>query len=218
LITGYNTDVRHGNRVFHVQTEDKGMSNPKIETLIYVGGEILDSYRSGYDDLLAGPPVPDSTIQARMDDQHKAVIRDIKNGKYDMTPADPQSGEQQVFNDRPLDQAILEYLQQEGDVDTLELVLSDPLTPTFGNAFSFSLRARLCISQNPVAGADVVLRLVSSLKKAVVLLTGRTDADGLFSGTVELPPSQPGNCAIVLSCAADSGSDEVRALLTTEAS
>ena len=38
MITGYNTDVRHGNRIFHVQTEDKGLGNPKIETLIYVGG------------------------------------------------------------------------------------------------------------------------------------------------------------------------------------
>jgi len=211
MITGYNTDVRHGNRIFHVQTEDKGMSNPKIETLIYVGGEILDSYRSGYDDLLADPPIVDSTIQARMDDQHKAVIRDIKNGKYDVTPSDPQAGDQQVFNDRPLDQAIL---QQEGDVDTLELVLDESLRPTFGAPFRFGLRVRLCISQNPVAGAEVVLRLVSSLKKATVLLSGRTDAEGHFSSTVELPPSQPGNCAVVLSCAAESGSDEVRALIT----
>ena len=84
MITGYNTDVRHGNRVFHVQTEDKGQANPKIETLIYVGGEILDSYRSAYEDLMASPPVSESAIQGRMDDQHRAVIRDIKNGKYDL--------------------------------------------------------------------------------------------------------------------------------------
>ena len=118
MITGYNTDVRHGSRVFHVQTEDKGLGNPKIETLIYVGGEILDNYRSSYEDLLGGP-ISDPAIQARMDEQHKAVIRDIKNGKYDTTPAEGEAAEQQAFNDRPLDQAILEYLQQEGDVDTL---------------------------------------------------------------------------------------------------
>ena len=215
MITGYNTDVRHGSRVFHVQTEDKGLANPKIESLIYVGGEILDSYRGGYEDLLAAPPIQDHAIQARMEDQHKAVIRDIKNGKYDTTPNDTRLAEQAVFNDRPLDQAILEYLQQEGEVDTLELVLEEPLTPTFGAAFHFSLRARLCISQNPVVGADVVMRLVSSLKKAVVLLSGRTDAEGVFAATVDLPPSQPGNCAIVLSCTSEAGSDELRALLTT---
>ena len=208
MITGYNTDVRHGNRVFHVQTEDKGLSNPKIETLIYVGGEILDSYRSSYEDLTVAPPVTESVIQSRMDEQHRAVIRDIKNGKYDLTP--PDLLEQQAFNDRPLDQAILEFLQQEGDVDTLELVLDQPLKPAFGSLFKVQVRARLCQSQSPVAGAEVAVKLVSSLKKATGLLSGKTGVDGSYEGEVQLPPSQPGQCAVVVSCSSDQGFDEVK--------
>ena len=46
MVTGYNTDVEHDGRVYHVQTEDKGTDNPMIETLVYRGGEILDP-RSG---------------------------------------------------------------------------------------------------------------------------------------------------------------------------
>lgn len=214
MITGYNTDVRHGNRVFHVQTEDKGLANPKIETLIYVGGEILDSYRSSYEELVAGGThVEETVIQGKMDEQHKAIIRDIKNGKYDTTPG--EVAETQIFNERSLDQAILEYLQAEGEVDTLELVLDSPLRPTFGSVFSLQMRARLCHSQNPVGGAEVSIRLVSSLKKATTLLTGKTDGEGLFKGSVELPPSQPGQCAIVVSCASDFGNDELKALVTT---
>jgi len=209
MITGYNTDVRHGNRVFHVQTEDKGRSNPKIETLIYVGGEILDSYRSSYGDLLAHPPVSEPAIQGLMDDQHRAVIRDIKNGKYDPTP--PDLIEQEAFNDRPLDQAILEFLQQEGDVDCLELVLDQPLKPAFGSLFRVEVRARLCQSQSPVSGAEVAVKLVSSIKKASSLLSGRTSGDGLFVGEVQLPPSQPGQCAVVVSCTSDQGFDELKA-------
>jgi len=213
MITGYNTDVRHGSRTFHVQTEDKGMGNPKIETLIYVGGEILDNTRGTYEDLIAGGQASEAQIQARMDEQHKTVIRDIKNGKYDSTPQDPELAEATVFTDRSLDQAILEYLQQEGDVDTLELVLDEPMKPTFGCAFSFKIRARLCISQNPVVGADVAIRLVSSLKKATTLFVGKTDSEGIMAGQVELPPSQPGHCAIVVTCASESGSDELRTLI-----
>ena len=209
MITGYNTDVRHGSRVFHVQTEDKGLGNPKIETLIYVGGEILDNYRASYEDLVAAPPVSEATVQARMDEQHRAVIRDIKNGKYDQTP--PDLLEAQAFNDRPLDQAILEFLQQEGDVDTLELVLDRPLKPAFGSLFKVNVRARLCQSQSPVNGAEVAVKLVSSLKKATGLLSGRTGTDGTFSGEVQLPPSQPGQCAVVVSCSSEQGFDEVKA-------
>lgn len=210
MITGYNTDVRHGNRVFHVQTEDKGIGNPKVETLIYVGGEILDSYRSAYEDLIASG-MQEDVLQARMDEQHKAIIRDIKNGKYDPTP--PDLLEQQAFGGRPLDQAILEYLQQEGEVDTLELVLDQPLHPIFGEVFRFQVRARLCGSQKAVPGAEVSVKLVSSLKKAVGLVSGKTDADGRYVGEIVLPSSQPGQCAVVVSCLSDQGFDEVKAVL-----
>jgi len=43
MITGFNQDVTFKNKVYHVQTEDRGKSNPVIESLIYVGGEILAS-------------------------------------------------------------------------------------------------------------------------------------------------------------------------------
>ncbi len=149
-----------------------------------------------------------------MEEQHGAGIRDVKNGKYDTTPSEAAPLEQSVFNDRPLDQAILEYLAHEGEIDTLELVLDHPIRPIFGRPFQFSIRARLCASQSPVPGADVTVRLISSFKKASTLTAGRTDADGSFATEVDLPPSQPGHCAVVISCVSDFGNDEMRALIT----
>src|SRR5205809_235221 len=43
VITGFNTDIRHNDKVYHIQTEDKGLQNPYIESLVYVGGDILAS-------------------------------------------------------------------------------------------------------------------------------------------------------------------------------
>lgn len=211
MITGYNTDVRHGNRVYHVQTEDKGLTNPKVETLIYVGGEILDSYRSAYEDLLVKGALEEGTLQARMEEQHKSIIRDIKAGKYDATP--PDDVEKEAFNDRPLDQAILEFLQREGDVDTLEVVLDQPLKPVFGEAFPLNFKVRLSRSQAPVVAAEVTVKLVSSLKKAVVLEAGKTDGAGVYMAEVRIPPSQPGQCALLVTCASEQGMDEVKALI-----
>ena len=51
MITGYNTDVKHKSRVFHVQTEDKGAGNPCVESLVYVGGEILATRRMSYAEM-----------------------------------------------------------------------------------------------------------------------------------------------------------------------
>lgn len=215
MITGYNSDVRHGSRTYHVQTEDKGLANPRIETLIYVGGEILDSTRSSYEDLLEGAESPEFQVQQRMDAQHRAVIQDIRNGKYDVTP--PDHLEPTAFNDRTLVEAILEHLAQEGEVDTLELVLDRPLVPAFGTPFHIEVRARLCHSRAPVADADVAVKLVSGLRRTTPLAAGRTDALGRYAGEVVLPLSQPGHCAVVITCTSPQGADEWQALVEVPA-
>jgi len=82
MITGYNTDVRHGELVFHVQTEDKGLANPSIESLIYVGGQVVASRRSSYAQLLAEGK-DEKEIVALMDHQHRTMIAAIRHGKFD---------------------------------------------------------------------------------------------------------------------------------------
>lgn len=82
MITGYNTDVRHNDVVFHVQTEDKGLSNPFIESLIYVGGQVLASKRASYAELLASGK-EEKDILVLMDHQHRTMIAAIRHGKFD---------------------------------------------------------------------------------------------------------------------------------------
>jgi hypothetical protein len=82
MITGYNTDVRHGEVVYHVQTEDKGAANPFIESLVYVGGQVLASKRASYADLLAEGR-EEKELVALMDHQHRTMIAAIRHGKLD---------------------------------------------------------------------------------------------------------------------------------------
>ncbi|HEY2293255.1 MAG TPA: hypothetical protein VGM86_21355, partial [Thermoanaerobaculia bacterium] len=82
MITGYNTDVRHGEVVFHVQTEDKGVSNPYIESLVYVGGQVLASKRASYAEMIAEGK-EEKDIVALMDHQHRTMIAAIRHGKLD---------------------------------------------------------------------------------------------------------------------------------------
>src|SRR5687767_1039097 len=82
MITGYNTDVRHNDVVFHVQTEDKGRGNPCVESLVYVGGQVLATKRSGYADLLREGK-GEKDIVALMDYQHRLMIAAIRSGKLD---------------------------------------------------------------------------------------------------------------------------------------
>ncbi len=82
MITGHNTDVKYGDVVLHVQTEDKGQSNPTIESLIYFGGQVVVAKRASYADLLRDGKGEDE-IMALMDHQHRMMMKAIQAGKFD---------------------------------------------------------------------------------------------------------------------------------------
>jgi len=41
VVPGFNHNIKHKGRIFHVQTEDSGPKNPHIITHLFVGGNIL---------------------------------------------------------------------------------------------------------------------------------------------------------------------------------
>jgi hypothetical protein len=83
-VSGFNHNITHRQRVFHVQTEDSGVNNPTIVTLLYVGGNILAQKKTSYTELLGSPNVAEQ-VRARMEEQHKEMLRSVVAGKYDAT-------------------------------------------------------------------------------------------------------------------------------------
>lgn len=82
MITGFNTDIEHDGVVYHVQTEDKGLDSPIILSLVYVGGTILASKRSPYEDLIA-EGFSDEVLAERLKRQHRLICAAINSGRID---------------------------------------------------------------------------------------------------------------------------------------
>ena len=82
MITGFNTDIEHEGTVYHVQTEDKGLDSPIILSLVYVGGTILASKRSPYEDLIA-TGFSDEVLAERLKRQHRLICAAINSGRID---------------------------------------------------------------------------------------------------------------------------------------
>ncbi len=82
MIPGFNHNIKHKGRVFHVQTEDSGPKNPHIITHLFVGGNILASKKTKYDEIL-GHEAWEKTVRSMMEDQHKQMLRNLINGAYD---------------------------------------------------------------------------------------------------------------------------------------
>jgi hypothetical protein len=82
-LLGYNNNVRHKNRVFHIQTEDSGVKHPHVITHLFMdGGRILKSVKRSYGEHVGSDGLAD-TVRQMMKEQHKAMFIALRDGEYD---------------------------------------------------------------------------------------------------------------------------------------
>jgi len=94
MITGSNTNIRHGGRLFHVQTEDSGRRNPHVISHLYFSGTILASEKTDYSDRLnLESETLAKDVRALIEEQHKQMLRRLKRGDYDAVISQRLDGE-----------------------------------------------------------------------------------------------------------------------------
>ncbi len=328
MITGFNTDVKHETRVFHVQTEDRGLANPVVESLVYVGGEILMSKKSPYRDLISGDHVDEKALREMMDLQHRRVIEAVRRGRLDKgkigeapsdwaddtlpstekispaalaavsailaAPREPLPGDRPaagkptrvvtstaspVFVPAPpsapaappaaaaappavaasasaahgaiperraavpstrapaapppakaaapaappkpksgaalrsLDQVIVDYLASEAASEHLEIALTADGELISGETVSITVKASTSLTEKPLAGAHVSMRVVSTVRPPQILFRGVTGADGMVKSVCVLPDIGTGNAALIIAASSGLGNNEIKQLI-----
>jgi len=88
MVLGFNHNVRYKGELFHVQTEDSGLDNPHIVTLLYKNGAILASRKTCYADILKMENL-EIVVEELMKEQHKEMMRRLKSGEFDASAFSP---------------------------------------------------------------------------------------------------------------------------------
>lgn len=220
MITGFNTDIKHNDKVYHIQTEDKGLQNPYIESLIYVGGEILASKKTSYAEQVK-TGVDEKWIGSLMEQQHRTMIAAIKRGRFD-APADATKMTGKIpkiepalapSDDKTLDQVILDYLASEAESEHLELSLLSDAEFFAGWPVEVRVAAKKSLSQNPIAAASIEVKLISTVEPPQVIFKGKTAADGTSVIRCNIPAFTDGTAAVIISAQSAVGSDEIKQLV-----
>jgi hypothetical protein len=82
-LLGYNNNVRHKGKVFHVQTEDSGVKYGHIITHLFMdGGRILKSVKTSYAEYCENDRMGE-IVREMMKQQHKAMFIALRDGKFD---------------------------------------------------------------------------------------------------------------------------------------
>ena len=239
MITGFNTDVKHRNRVFHIQTEDKGESNPYVESLVYVGGEILATKRTSYAEVVKTGARDDHAVQDLMEQQHRTMIAAIQRGRFDgpnggvqvpegMSPSvapEPEAKrpskkvkgdstspgrDAPTAGDRSLDQMILDYLVSDEVPEEVEVTLSPAPDFTAGRSVQTRLKAVWGSPSRPLAGALVQVRILSTSARAATVFQGKTSADGSCPISFMVPSHPNGTAAAVIRVTAPDATAEMQ--------
>jgi hypothetical protein len=82
-LLGFNNNVKHKGRVFHIQTEDSGIRHPHIITHLFAdGGRILKTTKTSYAEHVGQDGMAD-VVTAMMKEQHKAMFIALRDGQFD---------------------------------------------------------------------------------------------------------------------------------------
>ena len=82
-LLGYNNNVRHKGKVFHIQTEDSGAKYGHIMTHLFAdGGRILKSVKTSYAEYVGNERMGE-IVREMMKQQHKAMFIALRDGKFD---------------------------------------------------------------------------------------------------------------------------------------
>jgi hypothetical protein len=238
MISGYNTDVRHQDIVFHVQTEDKGAGNPLIESLVYVGGQVLAAKRASYADMWADGQGREA-VAHMMETQHRRVIAAIRAGKFsdkvesllgipqprptaagtaavpvptptgELLVADTQAGDQ----DRTLDQVILDYLTSEADQEQLVVEVQGEPELVVGQPAQLHMRAISSKASRPLSGVEFRIRMISTVAEGRTLAVAHSDAKGEVVMPFKIPSIGTGTAALIIIAESQFGTVELKHLL-----
>ncbi|MGB9716115.1 MAG: hypothetical protein ACPL1G_06895 [Thermodesulfovibrionales bacterium] len=78
---GFNTNLPYEGEIYHIQTEDKGIENPKIITCIYSKGKIIASEQINYTDISSCSDCKEK-VRRLMASQHIKMMKYLIEGKY----------------------------------------------------------------------------------------------------------------------------------------
>jgi hypothetical protein len=86
MLFGHNSNVKVGETVYHLQTEDRGTANALIDTTVYCQGRVLHRRTNNYFDLLPLDAGREELLRKRIDEQHRTISEEIRSGALHLVP------------------------------------------------------------------------------------------------------------------------------------
>jgi hypothetical protein len=198
MLFGHNSNITIGEMVYHVQTEDRGISNALIDTVVYCRGRVLHRRTDNYFDLLPLDPDREAALKARLDAQHRAVLEAMRSGTLHLKPP-PLPGQQTPQQLEPPRSRVFEK--------QLILLLANPTGWLKGKHASLKV---LVSTPDGIAasGAKVTLRVDGAAEQFE--LSAKSASDGFALLDFEMPKLTGADPAIFIEASKEKSGGHLR--------
>ena len=184
MIFGFNTDIKSGDTVYHVQSEARE-ADLLLQTQVFVRGRCIGKRAASYAERVAEPGFADEQMHEMLKAQHRLVLEAIRLGK--------------------IDSLLAEEIQ---DYDGTGLVLRWTNAQSVFSESAVVMRLQVTDGGAPVQGATLTTRFAVS-NQAPVYSQAVTDAAGVAETKILLQESSLPE-AVVLVQAAHQGKSATR--------
>ena len=178
---GYNTNIRLGDTLYHVQTEDRGVGHPFIDTIVYVEGRVLHRRSTHYEKLFGSAKPGEAALRERIEQQHRGVIEELRAGTLKLDLAAPAG---------------------------IEVRLLNPTSCFALGRAALQIEVRERGTQRPAADVQVEATLEGAADPG--RFAACTDTEGRAELSFSLPPLGPEAATLVIRAAGPSGEDAIR--------
>jgi hypothetical protein len=162
-IFGYNTDIRHGETVFHVQTEVRE-NDLAMQSAIFVRGRCIGKHTVSYAADAHRSEFSEGHIHELVTQQHRFVVNTIRQGGLD-----------DLLKDEVPASPVCE--QPAAELEAQKLTLEWLPDGVVWKADSVHMRFRVALDSQPAPGARLFARL-DYLQGEPVYAEALSDADG----------------------------------------
>jgi hypothetical protein len=192
---GFNSNVRVGDVMFHVQTEDRGPAHPFLDTVVYQAGRVVYKRSTSYEKSVRGTieKTLAQMVQKRLAEQHREVIAELETGTLPF-------------------QAKEKAPPVEEDVDSqddLNLRLTNPQSWFAAGNVVFEIELYSGNSRQRIGNADVQAFL-ERVRSRIPCAEARTDAEGRATLKFPMPAKVAEGSSLVVRATDGSRYGELR--------
>jgi hypothetical protein len=193
---GFNSNVRVGEAVYHVQTEDRGPAHPFIDTVVYLSGRVVHKRSTNYEKYVRAMSSEKKLaewLRDRVSQQHREIIADLETGKL------PASDKEKSGS-----------ASGKGDAAAgLELKLQNPHGWFAAGNIVLEIALSEAASRKTVGDADVEACIENEAHRTPCA-KARTDASGNATLRFPVPASVPEGAFLVVRAVSGTRGGELR--------